>query len=352
MKPLDFLADLRQRDIQIWADGDQLRCNAPAGVLTPELREELRKCKAEILKFLRSAQSLARQQRAIVPFQSRGSAAPIFAVAGHNGDVFCFRSLAQHLGEDQPFFGLQPPGLDGQAEPLRRVEELADYFADQIRTLRPDGPYVIVGYCAGGTIAWELARALLRQGAEVRVLALFGSPFPTSYRFLPQMRQRLAQFGVRMAGHARALTSLPEPQWRGYLADRLRNFKARRAAQTQAAADPVLAWRDQVGQATLAAIRRYSPALFSGHLSFFWPCRDHVGNALAKWSSIAQDTEKFFGPDGCDGATMLRDPFAATFADLFRRSLQGIANRQTAPLRQSLAMPPGWETGQMEAQSL
>ncbi|MBU6411540.1 MAG: thioesterase, partial [Verrucomicrobia bacterium] len=156
MKILDFLTILRERDIRVWAEGDRLRCNAPTGALTPELRDEVRRRKDEILNFLRSAESLAQQQRAIVPLQPRGGAAPIFAVAGHNGDVFCFRAIAGHLGSDRPFFGLQPPGLDGSREPLGRVEDLAAYFAAQIRAARPEGPYVIAGYCAGGSIAFEL----------------------------------------------------------------------------------------------------------------------------------------------------------------------------------------------------
>ena len=115
MNTAAFLATLRSRDIQVWAEGDQLRCNGPPGALSSELREELRQRKADILKFLDAAASLARQQRAIIPLQPRGARVPVFAVAGHNGDVFCYRALAQHLGEDQPFFGLQPPGLDGRS---------------------------------------------------------------------------------------------------------------------------------------------------------------------------------------------------------------------------------------------
>src|SRR5258708_39594275 len=113
-----LLATLRDRDILVWAEGDQLRCSAPTGALTRDLRDELRLRKSELLSFLRSASSLAKQQRAIVPLQPQGKQPPIFAFGGHNGDVFCFRSLARHLGEDQPFFGLQPPGLDGCGVPL------------------------------------------------------------------------------------------------------------------------------------------------------------------------------------------------------------------------------------------
>ncbi|MGH7992728.1 MAG: thioesterase domain-containing protein, partial [Limisphaerales bacterium] len=318
MNVMDFLAALRHRDIRISADGGRLRCSAPTGALTHELREELQQRKAEILEFLRSAESLAGQQHGIVPLQPLGTAAPVFAVAGHNGDVFCFRALAQHLGADQPFFGLQPPGLDGNSAPLACVEDLAACFAAQIRAVRPEGPYVIAGYCAGGTIAFELARQLLHDGAAVRILALFGSPFPTSYRFLPQLRQRLTQLAERSVRHLRALTALPAVERRAYFAERMQNLKAKRVAERQAALDPVLVWRERVGRATLAAIRRYSPGSFPGRLSLFWPGKEIGGDAFARWPSVARSTEKYFGPDGCDGANMLREPYAAAFAELFR----------------------------------
>jgi thioesterase domain-containing protein len=324
MKILDFLTLLRDRDIQIQADGDRLRCNGPTGALTPELRQELQRRKSEILKFLRSAEALAQQQRAIVPLQPRGTAAPIFAAAGHNGDVFCFRALARHLGNDQPFFGLQPPGLDGNREPLTRIEDLASYFATQIRAVHPEGPCVIAGYCAGGTIAFELARQLVRDGAEIRFLALFGSPFPTWYRLLPQLRELLGQTASRVVRHARAVALLPVAELRTYIAERLNNLKTARVAEHPATPDPVLAWRDKVGRATLSAIRRYTPGTFSGRLNLFWPGREWRGggDAPAQWPSIAPDTEIHFGPDDCNGATMLLEPCAAAFAGLFKTCLQ------------------------------
>ncbi|MGH8688419.1 MAG: hypothetical protein ACREVQ_12010, partial [Burkholderiales bacterium] len=113
-----LLAELRSRDVQLWADGERLRCSAPAGVLTPELRDRLARHKGDILDFLRSVETRARQQRAIVPLQPLVERTPVFGVGGHNGDVFCYRALAHHLGRDQPLYGLQPPGRDGQSEPL------------------------------------------------------------------------------------------------------------------------------------------------------------------------------------------------------------------------------------------
>ena len=50
-----FLSELNDLDVELWAEGDRLRCNAPKGMLTPALRTELAERKAEILKFLLKA---------------------------------------------------------------------------------------------------------------------------------------------------------------------------------------------------------------------------------------------------------------------------------------------------------
>jgi thioesterase domain-containing protein len=315
----NFLATLRNRDVHVWADGDHLRCNAPAGVLSSELRDELQQRKNDILAFLCSAGALARQQRAIVPLQPRGKRTPVFAVAGHNGDVFCYRALAQHLGDEQPFFGLQPPGLDGHSEPLARVEALAAYFAAQMRAFQPNRAYVITGYCAGGTIAFELARQLLRDGATIDALALFGSPFPTSYRLLPGLRRHLGHQVKRVVMHARTIISLPSGERRLYLSERLRNRKAQRITDLPAAMDPELVQRAKVERATFAALRRYVPDHFAGRLRLFLPSKEWLYSCDApRWRSVARDTEEYLGADGCNGDTMLREPYAPAFAGLFK----------------------------------
>lgn len=321
MSVVALLAELRGRGIQVWPDGGQLRCNAPAGVLTPELRDTLRQSKSDILEFLRSAEALVRQERAIVPLQPHGERVPVFGVAGHNGDVFCYRALAQHLGDDQPFFGLQPPGLDGQSEPVACVEDLAAYFAAQILAFRPDSPYVIAGYCAGSPIAFELARQLLQHGAAVRFVALFAGPYPTSFRVLPQLGLRLAHQVERVRTYARALASLPFGERRRYVAEILRRHSAPRDTSHLAAPDPVLALRARVEAATVVGVRRYTPRYFAGRVRLFLPNKKwlHSGHALWRWRSVAQDIEEYCGPDGCEGDVILQEPYVAGTAELFRR---------------------------------
>ena len=58
MQPIaDLLADLSHQDIQLYVQGEQLRCNAPKGGLTASLRERIVERKAEILEFLQQLEA-------------------------------------------------------------------------------------------------------------------------------------------------------------------------------------------------------------------------------------------------------------------------------------------------------
>lgn len=322
MSTAAFLEKLRARDIEVWAENGHLRCSAPPGTINPEFREELRQRKPEILKFLDTANSLARQQRAIVPLQPLGTRVPVFGVGGHNGDVFCYRTLTRYLGEDQPFYGLQPPGLDGHSEPQHRVEELAAYFAAQIKAFEPDGPRIIAGYCAGGAIAFELARQLLCSGLEVRSLVLFGAPYATAYRLPSQIRLRLETEWARVARLVRALMTLSGPARRAYL----REKPASRVSSTTtpqeerpAVATEVLERRINVQRATFSALSRYTPQHFAGKIVLFLPCSAWARSSRMplRWCSVADVCEKHFGPDDCHTDVMLLEPYAPIFARLF-----------------------------------
>ncbi|MBN3938514.1 amino acid adenylation domain-containing protein [Nostoc sp. NMS9] len=109
----------------------------------------------------------------LVAIQPNGSRPPFFCVHGLGGEVLRFRELAVHLGSDQPFYGLQPKGLDGKQLPYTRIEKMAAHYIQQIQTIQPHEPYLIGGYSSGGIIAYEMARQLAMQGKKVALLVLF-----------------------------------------------------------------------------------------------------------------------------------------------------------------------------------
>lgn len=325
MSVAELLTELRKLDAHIVLDGDRLRLNAPAGVLSEQHRHQLQSRKQEIVDFLRAAQQLASQQRALIPLIADGSRTPIFAVAGHNGDVFCYRSIAKHLGNDQPFYGLQPPGYDEGTEPSRSVGRLAEYFAEQIRAFRTHGPMTVAGFCAGGTVAFELARQLKASGADVRNLVLFGAAYATSYRRLPQLVATTAYLAQRSMVHARALMSSGNRAH--YFSERLKVFQPE--APEAPPEDPVLLRRDAVGEATLDAVRDYTPQFFDGHLDLMLPCAAWKSSfdAPLRWQGHVRTSAEFVGPDDCDGDNMLLPEHAATFAAFVKEAQQQALTR-------------------------
>ena len=109
----------------------------------------------------------------LVTIQPEGSRLPFFCVHGVGGNVVGFRDLARHMGSDQPFYALQPQGLDGQRPCLTSIPEMAGRYIKEIRRIQPEGPYRIGGYSFGGLVAYEMAQQLRAQDQEVGLLALF-----------------------------------------------------------------------------------------------------------------------------------------------------------------------------------
>jgi len=321
---LVLLSELRSRDIYVWEESGRLKCDAPAGALTPELVETLRERSDELIGFMRSTRSAANRLTAMVPLQPRGSAPPIFGVPGHNGDVFCFISLARHLGEDQPFYGLQPPGVDGRERPFECIEDLAAHFEEQIRAFNPNGPFVVVGQCAGCVTAFELGRRLHESGAAVESVALFGAPFAARFGRLPRLLDDAEAWTKeqirRTAAHASALRSRKPAQWREYFAEKLGLVRSQRAGGDAAKPDAVLTLRAAVERATLEAARRYRPRRFGGRLRLFLPSHaaPRTRDQPLRWRAFAAESEVWYGPTGCRADTMLREPYAKKVAEAFR----------------------------------
>ena len=108
----------------------------------------------------------------LVAIQPGGVRPLLFCIHGESGHLLIYRSLARHLGADQPIYGLQPQGLDGKQAPLTRIEDMAARYIKEIQVIQPDGPYFLAGYCTGGTIAFEMAQQLSGQGQRVDLLAV------------------------------------------------------------------------------------------------------------------------------------------------------------------------------------
>jgi acyl transferase domain-containing protein/thioesterase domain-containing protein len=108
----------------------------------------------------------------LVAIQPSGTKPPFFLVHGAGGNVLIYRDLARRLGPDQPVYGLQSRGLDGRQVVLESIEEMASHYLQEILTSWKEGPYLLGGYCLGGSVALEMAQQLHRRGKDVAFLAL------------------------------------------------------------------------------------------------------------------------------------------------------------------------------------
>ena len=131
----------------------------------------------QLAVLLRGEQEVPRWT-SLVPIQTGGSRPPLFCMHAGGGTVLYYHDLARGLGPDQPVYGLQPQGLYGGMPPHAEVEEMAAHYISEIRTVQPQGPYFLAGFCFGGVLAFAMTQQLRREGAEVALLASFdgGSP--------------------------------------------------------------------------------------------------------------------------------------------------------------------------------
>ena len=114
----------------------------------------------------------------LVPIQPLGEGPAFYCAAGMGGNPLNLRALALQMGIDQPFYGLQPQGLDGMSKLHRTVPEMAAHYMAEIRVKQPRGPYYLGGYSGGGVVAFEMARQLAEQGEHIGALVFLDSVAP------------------------------------------------------------------------------------------------------------------------------------------------------------------------------
>jgi len=120
----------------------------------------------------------------LIAMQTSGQGQPIYCLPGAIGSVMYLYPLASCLGQQQPFYALQTPGLDGATTP-ETVVELASYHLQSLRQQQPTGPYQLLGHSSGGRVAFEMAWQLEQQGETVALLAILDTNAPDSNALSP-----------------------------------------------------------------------------------------------------------------------------------------------------------------------
>ncbi|MFZ0318215.1 MAG: amino acid adenylation domain-containing protein [Candidatus Sulfotelmatobacter sp.] len=245
------------------------------------------------------------RERAIITIQPKGSLPPLFWVRGGPR----FRLLAQKLGPEQPFLGLDLPFTDGNKLPVPyRFEDIAGLLINVMREVQPKGPYYLGGLCVNAVIAYEIAQQLVRGGEEVALLAMLDAHNQAYYK----NPFKDGRYSSRIKYHLSNLLKLDANETTAYLLDRM--DEARRKIER-------VAWRltsDHTGEERLRntdsivhpAFSRYEPQPYPGkivlHQSSDWPVGPYFDFKLG-WKDLVAGGIDFYSIPGSHPA-MFTEP--------------------------------------------
>jgi amino acid adenylation domain-containing protein len=236
--------------------------------------------------------SAIKEESLLVPIQT-GDRSPFWLPHPVGGHVVFARRLALHLDPEQPLMGIQAQGLDGQREPLRTIEQMAERYIALIREVQPEGPYFLGGHSLGGLISFEIAQRLRASGQAIGMLALFDTPGPnyprrTSLiaRVMDHIQLRARRLGA-WAGHGE-LEEVPEDEVEEYL-----RYDPLKGEQRGSLVDAI----DRVTHFNEIAANTYVPRPYPGILHVFratqvphWPGM-RFDDPTCGWGPLAQHVE-------------------------------------------------------------
>lgn len=233
----------------------------------------------EIAGILRS-ESGSRSQSPLVALQAQGSHSPFFCVHAVGGSPLAYIELARALGVEQPFYGFEARGLNGGAEPIETIEEMAAYYLEALRERQPQRPYALGGWSFGGIVAFEMAQQLRSHGHEVALLALLDSPAPgtfTDFDPAEHATKLLADLTFDLISTRRNLTADEHDVFYNDLSrldsDAQLHYVLERARDANVL--PLNAGVDRVGylqrifRSNLIALNNYSPQIYAESIILF-----------------------------------------------------------------------------------
>jgi thioesterase domain-containing protein len=135
---------------------------------------------------------------------------PVFCVAAMGAMTLGWRRVGKHLDPRIPIYASESTAFDAEGRPLLRVEEIAAQHVERIRASVGRQPVVLCGHSFGGTVAYEIACQLERDGQDVAGLVLLDTAInvrigrePWTFKRVPALLRETAKREIK-AGRARA----------------------------------------------------------------------------------------------------------------------------------------------------
>jgi amino acid adenylation domain-containing protein len=265
--------------------------------------------------------------RKVVRMGSRHAERSIFAI--HNTGIFA--TLAQRLNKTLSITALQIFDPSRQRDHLpTTIQETASEYVRLIREIQPKGPYVLMGWCNGGTLAFETGRQLQEAGEIVTRIFLIDTWIPGYLKRLGWIRSKLADYTYRW-GLIRVDWSKvrfkQKPFW-DFVADRatLRRFHAGRKI-AKVTAEPAYALAQThdhwLLEYTTAMAKTYQPNPIGRQLTIFRCANEPTGpflDAKLGWGGMANGVDLVVVPG--DHFTVFKEPGASVMAKAIEAAIR------------------------------
>ena len=259
--------------------------------------------------------------RQVVRMGSRHAQRCVFAI--NNTGIFL--ALSHRLNENLSITALQlfDPLIKRENLPIT-VEETAREYVQLIREVQPKGPYALLGWCNGGTLAFETARQLEEAGEVVSDVFLIDAWIPGYLKRLAWPRSQLADFAYRwglvMLDWAR-VRSGRKSFW-DFIADRaiVRRFYRRRQIVDAVAEPPYAAaevYDTWLLDYTNAMLKAYRPKSIGARLTVFRSTGEPTGLFLDSklgWNGMAAAGVDLIVVPG-DHYSVFKDPGLSLMAE-------------------------------------
>jgi amino acid adenylation domain-containing protein len=115
---------------------------------------------------------------------SASNKAPLFCLPPGGGGTYAYYPLAGHLGVQRSVLGVVNKSYVVPGWQETSWDDMVAYYVEQIRKVRPVGPYNLLGWSLGGALAIEVAHALEAAGESVGFLGLVDTYLPQGERLL------------------------------------------------------------------------------------------------------------------------------------------------------------------------
>ncbi|MCI4061475.1 amino acid adenylation domain-containing protein [Micromonospora sp. R77] len=142
----------------------------------------------------------------LLPIRTAGDNPPLWWLHPGGGLSWPYLSFGRHIDPAWPLYGIQARGFDGLTPPSTSIEDMVDDYVRQVQEVQPRGPYYLLGWSFGGTLAHAMAAELQRRGHEVALLALLDAAPASHFADLEALDEREVRvFLANYMGHLKGM---------------------------------------------------------------------------------------------------------------------------------------------------